>query len=78
MRVYVSSSSSAESVAAVQRHDSFRRCVGQSCAEFVLDALDQATPGVALPEERYADAASRERILARLSSTPGTTGYRVG
>jgi len=52
--------------------------VGQSCAEFVLDALDQATPGVALPEERYADNASRERILARLSTTPGTTGYRVG
>ena len=63
---------------AVQRHASFRRCVGQSCAEFVLDALDQATPGVALPEERYADRAPRERILARLSSTPGTTGYRVG
>ena len=78
MRVDVSSATSAATVAAVQRHDSFRRCVGQSCAEFVLDALDQATPGVALPEERYADAASRERILARLSSTPGTTGYRVG
>ena len=77
MRVDVSSATSAATVAAVQRHDSFRRCVGQSCAEFVLDALDQATPGVALPEERYADAASRERILARLSSTPGTTGYRV-
>ena len=41
-------------------------------------ALAHAAPGVALPEERYADAASRERILARLSSTPGTTGYRVG
>ena len=78
MRVDVSSATSERSVAAVQRHDSFRRCVGQSCAEFVLDALDQATPGVALPEERYADRASREQILARLSSTPGTTGYRVG
>ena len=78
MRVDVSSATSDATVAAVQRHDSFRRCVGQSCAEFVLDALDHATPGVSLPEERYADAASRERILARLSSTPGTTGYRVG
>ena len=78
MRVDVSSATSERSVAAVQRHDSFRRCVGQSCAEFVLDALDQATPGVALPEERYADRASREQILARLSTTPGTTGYRVG
>jgi hypothetical protein len=78
MRVDVSSATSDAAVAAVQRHGSFRRCVGQSCAEFVLDALDQATPGISLPEERYADAASRERILARLSSTPGTTGYRVG
>ena len=78
MRVDVSSSTSAATVAAVQRHDSFRRCVGQSCAEFVLDALDAATPGISLPEERYADRVPRERILARLSSTPGTTGYRVG
>ena len=38
MRVDVSSATSAATVAAVQRHDSFRRCVGQSCAEFVLDA----------------------------------------
>lgn len=70
MRVDVSSATSGQSVAAIQRHDSFRRCVGQSCAEFILDALDKSTPGVALPEERYADAASRERIL--------TTSYRVG
>ena len=78
MRVDVSSAASDASIAAVQRHGSFRRCVGQSCAEFVLDALHQSTPGVVLPEERYADAASRERILARLSTTPGTAIYRVG
>ena len=78
MRVDVSSATSERSVAAVQRHGSFRRCVGQSCAEFVLDALDHATPGISLPEERYADRVPRGRILARLSSTPGTTGYRVG
>ena len=78
MRVDVSSATSERSVAAVQRHGSFRRCVGQSCAEFVLDALDQATPGISLPEERYADRVPRGRILARLSSTPGTAGYRVG
>jgi len=75
-------------VSIVQCHDSFRRCVGQSCAEFALDAWfeylglhaidkNQATKrtGVYLPEQRYRQAADRERIVSRLTSTPGTFCY---
>lgn len=65
----------------VQCHDSFRRCVGQSCAEFALDALclddtnRQSKTGVYLPEQRYKDASDRTRILQNLVSTPGTFCY---
>lgn len=73
-----------EMVSIVQCHDSFRRCVGQSCAEFALDAwfehlsLDgkaAAKTGVYLPEQRYRDATDRERIVDKLTSTPGTFCY---
>lgn len=70
----------------VQCHDSFRRCVGQSCAEFALDALFEhcdgiqsgattVRTGVYLPEQRYREASDRERIVRRLTSTPGTFCY---
>jgi hypothetical protein len=74
-------------VSIVQCHDSFRRCVGQSCAEFALDAWFEhleaitnlaAAPtktGVFLPEQRYRDGADRKRIVDRLTSTPGTFCY---
>ena len=67
-------------VSIVQCHDSFRRCVGQSCAEFTLDAwfehLDnRPKTGVCLPEQRYRGADDRERIVPRITSTPGTFCY---
>ena len=72
-------------VSMVQCHDSFRRCVGQSCAEFALDAWwehlaandGKSTPktGVYLPEQRYRKAEDRRRIIDKLTSTPGTFCY---
>jgi saccharopine dehydrogenase-like NADP-dependent oxidoreductase len=67
-------------VSIVQAHDSFRRCVGQSCAEFALDLLDQSTTasprwGVFLPEQYYSDPTDRKRIIDNLTSTPGTFCY---
>jgi len=78
-----------EMVSIVQCHDSFRRCVGQSCAEFALDAwfqhlgLDEDSgkltktkkTGVYLPEQRYSDTSDRKRIVSKLTSTPGTFCY---
>lgn len=64
----------------VQAHDSFRQCVGQSCAEFALDCLENPTPGVFLPESRYSDEKRRRACIQRLTRTPGTfcyTGPRV-
>lgn len=69
--------------ACVQGHDSFRVCVGQSCAEFAMQLLrqqlagDPAAPGVRLPEQLALDDALRERLLRRLTSTPGTFTFRV-
>jgi hypothetical protein len=63
------------SVTVIQAHDSFRRCVAQSCAEFALDCLAHPDPGVWLPETRYQDAVSRARIIGQLTSTPGTFCY---
>lgn len=63
------------SVSIVQGHESFRRCVGQSCAEFALDLLEHPSSGVQLPEQRYRDASSRRRIVKKLTSTPGTFCY---
>jgi len=68
-------------VSIVQCHDSFRRCVGQSCAEFALDAWCEhlanrpTKTGVYLPEQRYRDADARARIVPKLTSTPGTFCY---
>jgi hypothetical protein len=81
----------ATGISIVQAHDSFRQCVGQSCAEFALDLLlqqedeppnnnhhhrDKETrTGVMLPEQRYANDEDRARILKRLTTTPGTFCY---
>jgi hypothetical protein len=62
-------------ISVIQAHDSFRRCVAQSCAEFALDCLAHPAPGVWLPETRYQDSAPRARIIAKLTSTPGTFCY---
>ena len=62
-------------ISCVQAHESFRRCVAQSCAEFALDLLDEPRPGVYLPEDRYEETGSRQRILKRLTTTPGTIAY---
>jgi len=70
----------------VQCHESFRICVGQSCAEFALDALfavdnnsqSSATGrggGVYLPEQRYRNQEDRTRIISKLTATPGTFCY---
>jgi hypothetical protein len=66
---------SGKSICCVQAHESFRRCVGQSCAEFALDLLAHPCPGVYLPEQRYRDPTSRGRIVERLTATPGTIAF---
>ena len=62
-------------VSVVQAHDSFRQCVGQSCAEFALDALMYPSPGVQMTEQRYLASDERLRIISKLTSTPGTFAY---
>ena len=62
-------------VSCVQAHESFRRCVGQSCAEFALDLLRYPSPGVYLPEQRYEEDPPRMRIIEKLTNTPGTIAY---
>ena len=62
-------------VSTVQAHQSFRRCVGQSCAEFALDLLDNPAPDVALTEQRNREGSDRERIINRLTTTHGTIAY---
>ena len=74
MRVDVTSTDGS-SVSIVQAHESFRRCVGQSCAEFALDLLDNPSPGVKLTEQRYRSDTARTRIIRQLTSTPGTFTY---
>ena len=74
MRVDVTSTDG-HAVSIVQAHESFRRCVGQSTAEFALDLLRHPSPGVQLTEQRYIDDASRDRITQKLTSTPGTFTY---
>jgi len=72
---------------AVQGHNSFRRVVGQCCAEFAMTLLERHAaapegsawrPGVYLPEELLTDEHREERtvLLARLSAVPGTFTYR--
>jgi hypothetical protein len=75
MRIDVNSDDGSIKMATIQAHDSFRQCVGQSCAEFALDCLDYPTPGVYFPEERYHDETPRQRIIGKLTSTPGTFCY---
>lgn len=75
MRIDVTSADDERSASIVQAHDSFRRCVGQSCAEFALDALSNPKPGVYLPEQFYDRPKDRTRILEKLSTTPGTFCY---
>jgi len=71
---------SGKRVTAVQAHDSFRWCVGQSSAEFALDIMGGASAraGVHLPEELYSleDSSARKRILGSISSAKGTFTYR--
>ena len=65
-------------VSIVQAHDSFRTCVGQSCAEFALDLLHgqkPPRPGVYVPEQFYEEDGDRRRILDKLTSTSGTFCY---
>jgi len=81
MRVDVTSTAAAGSsekskgVSIVQGHDSFRQCVGQSCAEFALDILEHPRPGAYLPEQFYDDSQDRTRIIKKLTNTPGTFCY---
>ena len=75
MRVDVTSTDGAR-VSAVQAHESFRRVVGQSCAEFTLALLDGAgPPGVYTPEALFADAAARKPLLERLLALEGTLNW---
>ena len=74
MRIDVTSTDG-NAVSIVQAHESFRRCVGQSTAEFALDLFEHPCPGVQLTEQRYIDDASRDRIIQKLTSTPGTFTY---
>ena len=62
-------------VSTIQAHESFRWCVGQSCAEFALDLLDNPVPGVALTEQRYRDENRRKEIIEKLTTTHGTIAY---
>ena len=63
-------------ISIVQAHESFRNCVGQSCAEFVLDLYENPAPaGVFLPEQRYQKTNDRARIIQALTTTPGTFCY---
>ena len=83
MRIDVSSIASpretSKGVSIIQAHDSFRKCVGQSCAEFALDILrddnDTNKHGVYLPEQYYEDDQDRRRIIEKLTRTPGTFCY---
>lgn len=75
MRIDVTSAEGSRMASTVQAHDSFRQCVGQSCAEFALDCLESPDPGVSLPELRYSDGPTRACLIAKLTSTPGTFCY---
>ena len=66
---------SGSAVSCVQAHESFRRCVGQSCAEFALDLLEYPQTGVFLPEQRYTQDIPRNRIIKKLTTTPGTFAF---
>jgi hypothetical protein len=63
----------------VQGHESFRQCVGQSCAEFCIDLLQEQSKersgGVSLVEQRYRDKYTRKQMIEKMTSTPGTIDY---
>ena len=63
----------------VQGHESFRQCVGQSCAEFCIDLLQSQAQtregGVSLVEQRYADTDTRKLMVQQMTTTPGTIEY---
>lgn len=84
MRV-TATSADGRACSAVQTHRSFRRCVAQSAAEFLLElherrgpsegegAASSWRPGVWLPEELADESSSgRKQLLQRLLSTEGT------
>ncbi len=58
----------------VQGHESFRQCVGQSCAEFCIDLLQEQSKersgGVSLVEERYRDRQRDQEATTRLDTQP--------
>ena len=78
-------------IRALQTHESFRVCVGQSCAEFTLALLAMQRTvdslpgfqhagrlaGVYLPEQLFQDPGRRAGMLSRLTATPGTMTYSV-
>jgi hypothetical protein len=66
---------SGKRISVVQAHESFRRIVGQSCAELALDAFENPLPGVFLPEQRCRQQSERSRIMKKLTSTPETFAY---
>jgi hypothetical protein len=72
MRIDVTSIDGKRTMTTIQAHDSLRLCVGQSCAEFALDCLENPMPGVYYPEQRYQDDTSRTRIITKLTNTSGT------
>jgi hypothetical protein len=62
-------------ISITQGHESFRTCVGQSCAIFALDCMRHEKAGVFLPEQRYQDDTARQRVIDKLTTTPGTVWY---
>merc|ERR1712008_129104 len=89
IRVSVTAADGRECVA-VQAHQSFRRCVAQSAAEFAMHLLERKIraaepgmpwqPGVWLPEELADDHTWRPELLHRLFKTSGTVscGFSIG
>ena len=80
-------------VTAVQAHESFRRVVGQSCAEFAAALLESSmassragsppplpAAGVFLPEQLFASREARAPMLERLLAVEGTlnVGFEAG
>jgi len=75
-------STSGKTIVCIQAHESFRTCVGQSCAEFLLHLNrrrredPQHQDGVFLPERLCQSSQERKSLLKAMTSTPGTLTYR--